>query len=201
MFKIYMLAILMGVSSVCHAQIVEKPLVLEAPAGANRDALEHQDNPDQIYFPPATEPYKPVETKVAPVAAPQPFKQTPAQEKQFQNPVPQPVKQFQQPQPTQISSQPAFASVPVANNHAATGYGTGRDSIERAADNCEAELSQLWQRKANVDPSRRAQFQKCMGEAKLRCDQLKEASKAFKQADVHLNTYQNNLQQAQAAAN
>lgn len=179
MFK-YALALLIGITAVCQAEITEKPIKLDEPAA--------QQNGDQIIFPPATEPYKPM--PMQPVA--------PQAQTAFQQPQNQQIDQFQraeqQYKQQNQPSQPAFSNVPVSGYGA--GSSGGREAIERAADNCESELAQLWQQKGSIDPSRMPQFQKCMGQAKMRCDQLKEASKAIKQGDVHLSNYEGFLQQA-----
>lgn len=170
MNKIYVIALLLSVSSVCRAEIVEKPIKLEEPS--------NQENSEHIVFPPATEPYKPVSVPPkAQVALPQPQAQP-----SFQAPAPvQPT--YQQP------SQPAFSSVPVST------FSVGGDVVSTAA-NCDAELTQLWQQKGQMDSARMAQFQKSMGEAKKRCDYLKQAAEAYKQAEIHLSNYQGHLQQA-----
>lgn len=171
MKKLYVLSFLLSLSTVSQAEIVEKPIKLEDQP--------NQESSDHIVFPPATEPYKPVSVPPKPQVAP-----TPSQQPQtsFQAPTPvQPV--YQQ------TSQPAFSSVPVST------FSVGGDIVSTAA-NCDAELTQLWQQKGQMDSSRMAQFQKSMGEAKKRCDYLKQAAEAYKQAETHLSNYQGHLQQA-----
>jgi hypothetical protein len=218
MHKVYFLALMLGLSTAAQAQIVEKPLKLEDQTAPEEQATPSNETTDTIVFPAATEPYKPVENpRPQPVAAqPQPeiqnqpvaqsripqepaipLNQQPAMQ-QYPQPATQKLEQYARPQQFQQPAQPTFNNVPVTN-HGGMASNTSREAIERAADSCDGELTQLWQQKNNIDPARRSQFQKCMGEAKVRCDRLKESAKAFKEADAHLNSYQSNLQQAQGS--
>ncbi len=181
MYKLYMIALVFGLTAVCQAEIIEKPIKLENQGS--------QENPDQIYFPPATEPYKPMPVQ-QPAAAPQ---------DQFKRVEQQHAQQYQQPI-MQQPSQPAFANVPVTNFAVSAGANT-REMLDRAAASCDAELGELWKQKSNVSAARMAEFQKCVGEAKVRCDKLKESATEFKRADHHLSNYQNNLQKAQSTMN
>lgn len=178
MVKYYLTALLFMLSIDARAEIVEKPLKLENQSPQDPQMPQQADANGAIVFPPATEPYKPVDR----VTAPQPAYHS--------QPIQQPAYQ-----PPQVVQQPYNTPAP---SYGAGGI-TSREVLERAADNCEAELADLWRQKTSIDPSRRAQFQKCMGEAKVRCDQLKEASQAFKKADQQLSTYQYNLQQAKSS--
>ncbi len=181
MNKLYIIALVLGFSGSAQAAIVEKPLKLEGQADNDRK------DSGAIVFPPATEPYQPVETTAA-----RPVTQQPQTTYQGQ-PVAQP-QAYQQPMVQPAYQQPSNASP--SNNGG--GFYT-REMLERAADNCEAELGQLWQQKGSVERSRQRDFQLHMGKAKQQCDHLREASKALKQADYSLYTYQNSLQQAQLA--
>jgi hypothetical protein len=181
MRKLYIFALLFGFSAFSHAEIIEKPIKLENQGS--------QENPDQIYFPPATEPYKPVPVQQPVSPSVDQFKRMEQQQgQQYQQSV------MQQP------SQPAFANVPVTN-YAVTAVGTTREMLDRAAASCDAELAELWKQKSSVNPARMAEFQKCVGEAKVRCDKLKESATEFKRADHHLTNYQSSIQKAQSAMN
>jgi hypothetical protein len=190
----YILALLFGFSPVAQAQITEKPLKLEEQVKVN-------EKNDQIVFPPATEPYKPVPIAAAPEhVATQPASAMP--QPTFQNqPVAQPQpyqqSQFQQPmmQPQPMMQQPSMGSVPFSGGYGSSS--TTRDAIERAAQNCASELGELQRQKASVDPLRRAKFQKCLGEALVRCNKLKESVEQFKQADRYMINYQSYVNQAQ----
>lgn len=174
-----------GITAQSLAEIKEKPIKLEN---------QGNNSSDQIYFPPATEPYKPVATAPAavgssPVQGPKEIPKTYVSE----------TRSVPQMEPQQISTPAPFSNIPVSNY--TPGMPIGREAIEQASRTCEAQLTEMWQRKSIQDPVRRAKFQKSMGEAKYRCDQLKESAKLFQQADAHLNTFHFNLQQAQEAAN
>lgn len=175
----------LGMATSGLAEIQEKPIKLEEQS--SEGFSEKNQKADQIYFPPATEPYKPVD-----VPAKQAVKEIPKSYVYESRPVDPPVQQT-------VSSPAPFSSLP--NSSFTPGMPIGRDAIEQAATTCESQLTQLWQRKSISDPVRRAQFQKSMGEAKYRCDQIKELALKFKQADADLNTFYFNVQQAEAAAN
>jgi hypothetical protein len=221
MHKFIVMALMIAMSSSAQAQIKEKPIKLEnqgTPGGPAAPEVA-----DHITFPAATEPYKP-EPFNAPAPVAQPMEAVPiAQPRpqprpQPQQAVAQPYQQpaqdqfaraefaakstqtYQQPLASQtITTQSAFSDVPVSTS-SNNGFANGRDAVERAAESCDGELAQLWQNKTNIAAAQRGQFQKCMGEAKYRCDELKKAAQLFKKTDADLSTYQFNMQQARDSA-
>lgn len=186
MYKISMILFGLFIAN-ASAQIVEVPLKSEQPEPA---AQADSDKPDAIVFPPATEPYKPVDVK--PVAQ--------AHEKPL--PLAQPQQQTQpamQPQPVvQPVVQPNFNSVPPVMNYGMSA-GNTREAIERAADSCAGELSRLYQQRNSAQGENRKNFDLAIGEAKVACDALQETAQTIKKADQHLNVFQEGFRRAQGS--
>lgn len=88
---------------------------------------------------------------------------------------------------------PAANEVPAISQHPLT----SREELESAAAQCHAEIEQLWQQKSQVPRHNMPFFQKSIGEAKARCDDLKELTNSFKKADENLQSFRQNLQKAQ----
>ena len=73
-----------------------------------------------------------------------------------------------------------------------------RSELEDAARVCEKELTDLWQQQSELPPYRRPHFQKSIGAAKERCEQLKNMVEVMKKADEQLYTFQKNMDQARS---
>ena len=176
MRKLTLLAFVLLVSQ-AEAQITETPIKAEEPAPPAAD------NPDAIVFPPATEPYKPVDVK------------PPAQQHEKPLPLAQPQPQpAMQPQPVQTN----FNTVPPTTNYGMSGFAT-RETIERPADSCKGELSMLWQQKRGAQGEMKKNFDLAMGEAKVACDALQEQARVLKTADQNLSAFQESLRRAQGS--
>lgn len=133
---------------------------------------------NQPYYPPATEPYNPAEP--APLV---------------------PLEALQTPMPSQqpLGNKPQHYAAPslVIGEQGSI----SRDELERVAAQCKGEVEQLWQQKTQLSGRQLAHFQKKVGEAKLKCDQLNEIMQSFKQADEYARSFQKNLQEAQSPPN
>lgn len=153
---------------------------------------------DESYFPPATEQYAPPAANEA----------SPQMVESYRVETPATVE----PPRYHVSEGPAsHAQVPAQqfnqNSHVGGytqnqlgGYPASREILEAAADKCDQELAILWQQQSNMSPHQRPHFQKCIGEAKVRCDALKKLVMAIKRADEQLFSYQQAVKNAQSAA-
>jgi hypothetical protein len=76
-----------------------------------------------------------------------------------------------------------------------------REELERVAAECKGEVVQLWQQKSQFSGRQLSHFQKKIGDAKLKCDQLNEIMQSFKEADTYMRSFQKSMQEAQTPPN
>lgn len=188
---VYGIALITLIISSCLAESNDGPLVLGHQG--------QQPLKEDAYYPPATEPYNP--NPVVPNGG----MQAPYNDRNSGAGSPM---QYTYSVPSSTHPvQPAPSMQPISSQPPAVGYGAvgaypfpaSRDLLEKAADRCDEEVAQIWAQRNNLEPYRRAHFQKCIGQAKVRCDKLKELAKSIKLADEQLYSYQIEIQNAQKA--
>ena len=180
----------------CKAASDQGPVVL----GPNNQGYTGHFPVEEDYFPPASEPYHapeapvPLDAATAPKTTVKPFVDRTAES---------PMKyKYQVETPGRVIP-PSYNTPQTAPSYGPTiglpSSSSSREALEQTANKCDAEVAQIWSQQARLDPTRRGIFQRTVGQAKVKCDKLKELDKAIKQADEELLLYRQDMDNAQRA--